>query len=80
VFAGCNRGSTSFAPSEDPVDGAGGSMTFGPLAMTKMACEPDVQGVETAVVAVLDGTVGLDRVGATLTFTNGDRTLTFATP
>lgn len=35
---------------------AGDTVTFGPLATTRMACEPDVAEVETAVLRALDGT------------------------
>lgn len=50
VEAGCNTGGGS-------VEVAEGVLTFGPVALTKMACEPDAMAVEQAVVATLTGPV-----------------------
>lgn len=48
VEAGCNRGMASVEIGE-------GTITFGPMALTKMACEPEVMEVEALVVATLTG-------------------------
>jgi heat shock protein HslJ len=50
VEAGCNRGSASVAIGEDTI-------TFGPLALTKMMCEPPAMEVESAISTVFDGEV-----------------------
>ena len=46
VEAGCNTGGGTVAVSAD-------TLTFGPLALTKKACEPAAMAVERAVTAVL---------------------------
>ena len=65
VAAGCNGGSA-------PVTIGDGTLTFGPLAMTKMACGPDATAVETAVTAVLSGDVTFDVEADVLTITTVD--------
>jgi heat shock protein HslJ len=50
VEAGCNGGSASVQVADD-------TLVFGPLALTRMMCEPDAMEVETVVSAVLDGEV-----------------------
>lgn len=50
VEAGCNRGSAG-------VELGDGTITFSPLALTRMMCEPAAMEVEAAVIAVLDGQV-----------------------
>jgi heat shock protein HslJ len=50
VDAGCNRGSGSATI-------AGGTITFGPIATTKMACGPAAMTVERHVLGVLQGAV-----------------------
>lgn len=50
VETGCNRGNGSVEVGET-------TLTFGPLATTKMACPPDLTELERAVLAVLDGDV-----------------------
>ena len=50
VEAGCNTGSA-------PVTITDTTITFGPLALTRMACGEPQTTLETAVVAVLDGEV-----------------------
>lgn len=72
LFAGCNRGGGHAQVRED------GFVVFGPLALTRKACERDAAQVEAAVLAVLDGEVAagfdgdgnlvLARKGAHLTF------------
>ncbi len=50
VHTGCNRGSASVEITDDTI-------TFGPLATTKMACAPELMDLEFAVTRVLDGEV-----------------------
>ena len=50
VFTGCNRGGATVEVSE-------GSITFGPLRLTRMACPEPAMQLEATVTAVLDGTV-----------------------
>ncbi|HEU5472404.1 MAG TPA: META domain-containing protein [Actinophytocola sp.] len=47
---GCNTGSGSYQLLGDKI-------RFGPIATTKMACEPELMALETAIVTVLDGIV-----------------------
>ncbi|HEY6568007.1 MAG TPA: META domain-containing protein [Actinomycetota bacterium] len=70
VFAGCNQGGSS-------VEVADTTLTFGPMRMTKMACEGDATQVENSVVAVLDGEVAYTIEGSHLTLTNGDQGLVY---
>lgn len=49
--AGCNKGAGTVEVTAD-------TLTFGPIALTKMACEAGPMSVETAVTAVLSGPVG----------------------
>ena len=58
VEAGCNTGSA-------PVEITDTTITFGPLALTRMACGPQTE-LETAVVAVLTGEVGYTIASDTL--------------
>lgn len=72
LFAGCNHGGGHAQVRED------GFVVFGPLALTRKACEGDAAQVEAAVLAVLhgevaagfdgDGNLVLARKGAHLTF------------
>lgn len=41
-------------------------MTFGPVALTMMACEEELTALEASVVAVLDGEVTYEVSGDTL--------------
>jgi heat shock protein HslJ len=50
VDAGCNTGSGSVDVGDD-------TLTFGPMMLTKRACEADAARVEAAVTGVLAGTV-----------------------
>jgi heat shock protein HslJ len=68
VAAGCNTGSGSYTV-------AGDQITFGPLAMTMMACVGESATVETAVLAVLTGTATAQIVDGVLTLTNGSNGL-----
>jgi heat shock protein HslJ len=53
VDAGCNSGSGTYQATDTKI-------TFGPLAMTRKACEPGVMQFEQSVLAVLDGEVGYE--------------------
>ncbi|MEW5992150.1 MAG: META domain-containing protein [Chloroflexota bacterium] len=66
VEAGCNRGGGSVQ-----VDEAGGTITFGPIALTKMACEPPAMAVEQAIGAVLAGSVAYTIEAGSLTLNAG---------
>lgn len=70
VFAGCNQGGGTVVISDT-------TMTFEPLALTRMACEGDAGTLEATVVTVLDGSVDVAVDGDTLTITNGDRGLVY---
>lgn len=70
VDTGCNTGSA-------PVAVDGDTLTFGPLALTKMACEPELMDLEAHVASVLSGTATFTIEAASLTVSNGDLGLTF---
>ena len=69
VDTGCNTGSGSYTV-------AGDQITFGPLAMTLIACEGITNDVEQAQLAVLTGTATATVTDGVLTLTNGDRACT----
>ncbi|MEN9506509.1 MAG: hypothetical protein RI958_2435 [Actinomycetota bacterium] len=71
VEAGCNRGSATVVVTSDTV-------TFGPLALTKMLCDGPAMELETAVVATLAGTVTYTIEADRLTLTNGESGLILA--
>jgi heat shock protein HslJ len=69
VEAGCNTGSAS-------VEVGDGTITFGPLALTRMACDEAKMSLERAVVAAIDGqTATVEIEAARLTLTAGTRGL-----
>lgn len=70
VFTGCNRGRSAVGTN-------GPTLSFGPLALTRMACPGDAAAVEASVVAVLDGDVTFAIEGDQLTLTKGDRQLVY---
>jgi heat shock protein HslJ len=70
AFTGCNRGSTQVEIADD-------TLTFGPMALTRMACEDAAMQLEGHVVQVLDGEVTYAVDGQTLTITNGSAGLTY---
>lgn len=70
VEAGCNAGG-------GPVEVTADTLTFGPIALTKRACEPEAMAAETAVVAVLSGAVAFTIDADVLTIDAGDAGLTF---
>jgi len=59
INTGCNTGSASVEITDT-------TMTFGPMALTRKACEPDVTELEASVVLVLDGEVTYEINGNTL--------------
>ncbi len=59
IQTGCNSGSASVEVTDT-------TMTFGPVAMTKMACPDDLTALEASVIAVLDGEVTYEVTGDTL--------------
>lgn len=71
VDTGCNRGS-------GPVSRSGSTLSFGPVAVTRMACADDAgREAEAAQLAVLDGDVEWSVSERTLTLTKGERGLTY---
>lgn len=71
VFAGCNTGSGSYTIEGDEI-------TFGPIGLTKMACDETAMLLESVVTKVLTGTVGYDIEGTKLTLFQGTDGLTLA--
>lgn len=70
VDAGCNSGGGAVKVSGARID-------FGPIGLTKMACEAPAMAVERAVVAVLAGTATYAIEAGRLTVTNGAGGLIF---
>lgn len=70
VEAGCNMGG-------GPVEVSADTLTFGPVATTKMACEAGPASVESAVLGVLSGTVDYTIDADVLTLDAGNAGLTF---
>lgn len=67
VDTGCNTGSATYTVADD------GTVTFGALGLTKMACPKDgANEMESAMVQVLTGTVTVEIEAASITLTNGD--------
>ena len=66
IDTGCNTGSGSAE-----VDEEAGTITFGPMATTLKACEPDVMDQETMILGVLDGEVRYEIESDRLSLTNG---------
>lgn len=64
VEAGCNRGGATAEVGDTTI-------TFGPVALTKMACAPDAMAVEQVVAAVLSGEVAYAIEAGTLTLVAG---------
>jgi heat shock protein HslJ len=59
VNTGCNTGSGSVEVTDT-------TMTFGPIALTRKACPPEITELENAVVAALEGEVTYELSGDTL--------------
>jgi heat shock protein HslJ len=70
VGAGCNQGGGSAEVTPDTI-------TFGPLMLTKMACEAGASAVESAVVTVLSGPVPYTIDGDRLTLITEGAGLSF---
>jgi heat shock protein HslJ len=70
VRPGCNSGGGTVEVTPD-------TLTFGPIGLTKMACEPGPMSVESAVVAVLAGTVDYSIDADALTVRAGNAGLVF---
>ncbi len=64
VDTGCNTGRGGYTI-------AGDAVTFGPIATTRMACEPAAMQVEQQVLTVLSGTATFAIDADALTLTNG---------
>lgn len=69
VEAGCNRGGGAVAATDV-------TLTFGPIALTKMACEVGAMAVERLVSDVLSGSVQYTIEAGTLTLDAGAAGLT----
>lgn len=59
IATGCNTGSGSVEVTDT-------TMSFGPIALTRMACAPDLTDLETQVILVLDGEVTYEVDGDSL--------------
>jgi heat shock protein HslJ len=70
VEAGCNTGGGG-------VEVGPGVVTFGPIALTKMACDAGAMAVEQAVTSILSGEVGYTIDADGLTLDAGDSGLLF---
>jgi heat shock protein HslJ len=70
VEAGCNMGG-------GPVEVTADTLTFGPIATTKMACEAGPASVESVVLRVLSGTVDYTIDADVLTLDGGGAGLNF---
>lgn len=70
VFAGCNRGSGT-------VEVADTTLTFSPIALTKMACTGVGGELENQVIAVLDGETTYTVDGENLTIMKGEQGLVY---
>jgi len=68
VESGCNRGGGTAAVTDTTI-------TFAPLALTRMACPDPAMSVEHAVTTVLSGAVPYEIRADTLTLTAGDHGL-----
>ena len=65
VDTGCNTGSGSVEVGDD-------TLTFGPIATTKMACPPEQTELETSVLSVLQGEVTYEIDGSNMSLRSGD--------
>jgi heat shock protein HslJ len=70
INSGCNSGSATVTVAAD-------TLTFGPIALTKMACQPAAMSVEQSVVSTLTGTVRYTIEADALTIDAGSAGLTF---
>ena len=65
IETGCNTGSGSVEVGDD-------TLTFGPIATTRMACDEERTRLETSVLSVLQGEVTYEISGDTLSLRSGD--------
>jgi heat shock protein HslJ len=65
ISTGCNTGSTAVEITDTTI-------TFGPIALTKMACPPELTELEASVLAVLDGEVTYEIAGDSLSLRSGE--------
>ena len=65
VNTGCNTGSGTVEVTDT-------TLTFGPIATTRMACPEDVMALETSVVTALDGEVTYEITGDTMKIRKGE--------
>jgi heat shock protein HslJ len=72
VRPGCNSGGGRATIGDGTID-------FGPIALTRMACDGAAMDVETAVMRVLDGSVDYGVDADQLTLTKDGATLTYRT-
>jgi heat shock protein HslJ len=74
INTGCNTGTATVEITDT-------TMTFGPMALTRKACAPDLTELEASVVLVLDGEVTYEITGDMLSIRkagdNGDVGLNF---
>jgi heat shock protein HslJ len=63
IMTGCNSGSTDVEITDTTI-------TFGPIALTMMACSPELTELEAAVLATLDGDVTYEIAGDSLSLRN----------
>jgi len=71
LFAGCNSGGGSATVRDD------GFVVFGPIALTRKACDEAAMRVEAAVTTVLDGRVAAGFEGDKLSLAKAGRHLVF---
>ena len=64
VNTGCNTGSGSVEVADD-------ALTFGPIAITLIGCEPELAELEATVIGVLQGEVSYEISGDTLSLRSG---------
>jgi heat shock protein HslJ len=68
VEAGCNSGNGAYTVDGDTI-------TFGPIALTMMACPADKMALESAVLSVLQGQATYEIDAKTLRLVNGENGL-----
>jgi len=66
---GCNRMTGGYETSGDASEGA---ISFGAVASTKMACQPDVAEQEATILAAIEATASYRIDGSTMTWSDGD--------
>jgi heat shock protein HslJ len=66
---GCNRMTGGYETSGDASEGA---ISFGAVATTKMACEPDVAEQEATIIAAIEATTSYRIEGSTMTWSDAD--------